>query len=55
MSIQDAGDSDLVSQTSRTVGDKLTNLAPGRDCVDGMHCIIWHNDYGSHCTIAPFS
>jgi hypothetical protein len=51
MSIQDAGDSDLVSLVSYTFAIRhllILLLAPGRDCVDGMHCIIWHNDYWLH-------
>lgn len=51
MSIQDAGDSDLVSLALVLVTIDLLLirfLAPGRDCVDGMHCIIWHNDYWLH-------
>lgn len=47
MSIQDAGDSDLVSlsATALVKSEQCANalLAPGRDCVDGMHCIIRHD------------
>lgn len=44
MSIQDAGDSDLVSYPPPCFEYGANNSAPGRDCVEGMHCIIWHND-----------